>query len=381
MLVDLRAIRFFVDSCEDLAGKALRAILQRDASSVESVGNSEIELLQLAASMLHITSQKDLLIEKRRIRTLLSGVDEGNIKKKKTLRYLLHSLKKYDKLILQGQPRKSSTQHDEVRISGKPDNKSITTNSAALGTRTGHGGFFRSFIPLEEFKCPLSLRLMYDPVIISSGQTFERSYIQKWFDDGHDLCPITKMKLSDLVMTPNTFLRSLISQWSAEHGIEISDPSIVASVYGSLENSSNSLHSIASSMKDIDIHIDTSSLSIGSLDSSYTNISHSKLGNSFNSIKESSDIESHRFRFYRSIDDIRTQFLSNVRELPWEAQCGAIQDVNTYIIHYNPSCAFVSSENFLDPLIWFLEDALDKHDREAQKAGSQLFLTFLRAKR
>lgn len=32
----------------------------------------------------------------------------------------------------------------------------------------------------EEFRCPISLELMADPVVIASGQTFDRACIQKW---------------------------------------------------------------------------------------------------------------------------------------------------------------------------------------------------------
>ncbi|XP_021714533.1 U-box domain-containing protein 5-like [Chenopodium quinoa] len=380
ILVGLRGIKFSLDSCEELAGKALRAILQQDPSLVNSAGNSEIELLQFAASMLHLTTQKDLKIERRRLKNLLNDVKEEGSTKWKTLKYLLYLLNKYEKLIVQGQTRSFSTQHD-LAFSVKSDSESITTQSPDLDSRADNFNYLRRPDPPEGFICPLSSRLMYDPVMISSGQTYERASIQKWFDEGHDTCPKTGMKLSNLSITPNTTMRKLILKWSMEYGSEFSDPSIVASVYGSLETSSNSIRSTASSMKDINLQIDISNLSLGSLDSSYSTISHAKLENSFGSIKKSSAVEFHRFQFYSSINDIRKQFLSNVRELPWESQCTAIQDVNTYLNDYNPSCSFVSSENFLDPLILFLEDALGKCDKDAQKAGIEVLSTFLQSKR
>ncbi|KAL2906550.1 U-box domain-containing protein 5 [Bienertia sinuspersici] len=376
ILADLRAAMLYMDPCDELAGKALRAMLQQDVSPVDSVGNSEVELLQFSASMLHLTSQKELLIERRYIKRLLNDVKEGNSTKRNTLKYLLHLLRKYEKLIVQGQTRNFSTQHAEAYISVKSDSK-----SPSFSSHTGHASFLHTPDIPEEFKCPLSSKLMNDPVIISSGQTYERAYIQKWFDDGQDTCPRTGMKLPDMSLTSNTIMSDLISKWSMEQGIGMSNPRKVTAEYGSLENSSNSFRSNASSMKDIELRIDTSNLSFGSLDSSYSNISHVKRGDSTDSNKDSSVVGSPRFQFYHSIDDIKTQFLSNVRGLPWESQCTAIQDVNAYLIYYNPSCAFISSENFLDPLIWFLQDALDKRDVKAQKAGSQLYLTFLRSSR
>ena len=85
--------------------------------------------------------------------------------------------------------------------------------------------------------------------------------------------------------------------------------------------------------------------------------------------------------FNPSVEEIRTQFLSNIRGFSWELQCAAIRDVHTYLISHNPSWGFVTSENFLDPLVSFLLDALDKDDRQARQDGSQLFLVFLRADR
>ncbi|KAJ6796812.1 U-box domain-containing protein 10-like [Iris pallida] len=72
----------------------------------------------------------------------------------------------------------------------------------------------------EDFRCPISLELMRDPVIVSTGQTYERSFIQRWIDCGHRTCPKTQQKLQNLTLTPNYVLRSLINQWCETHKIE-----------------------------------------------------------------------------------------------------------------------------------------------------------------
>ncbi|CAK8577850.1 unnamed protein product [Lathyrus sativus] len=67
----------------------------------------------------------------------------------------------------------------------------------------------------EHFKCPISLEIMSDPVILSSGHTFDRPSIQRWLDDGHRTCPITKLPLPDNPsLIPNHALRSLISTYT-----------------------------------------------------------------------------------------------------------------------------------------------------------------------
>ncbi|KAK9118222.1 hypothetical protein Scep_016315 [Stephania cephalantha] len=72
----------------------------------------------------------------------------------------------------------------------------------------------------DDFRCPISLELMRDPVIVSTGQTYERSFIQRWVDCGNKTCPKTQQVLSNLTLTPNYVLRSLISQWCQTHKIE-----------------------------------------------------------------------------------------------------------------------------------------------------------------
>ncbi|KAG6579238.1 U-box domain-containing protein 11, partial [Cucurbita argyrosperma subsp. sororia] len=73
----------------------------------------------------------------------------------------------------------------------------------------------------ENFFCPISLELMIDPVIISTGQTYERSNIQKWIDRGNTTCPKTQEQLQSLILTPNFAMRNLISEWCGEHNVNL----------------------------------------------------------------------------------------------------------------------------------------------------------------
>ncbi|ESQ51370.1 hypothetical protein EUTSA_v10016364mg [Eutrema salsugineum] len=75
-------------------------------------------------------------------------------------------------------------------------------------------------IPPEDFRCPISLELMNDPVIVSSGQTYDRDCIKKWLEGGHSTCPKTQETLTSDTVTPNYALRSLIDQWCESNGIE-----------------------------------------------------------------------------------------------------------------------------------------------------------------
>ncbi|TVU49642.1 hypothetical protein EJB05_00963, partial [Eragrostis curvula] len=72
----------------------------------------------------------------------------------------------------------------------------------------------------DEFRCPISLELMKDPVIVVTGQTYERVCIEKWVASGHRVCPTTQQTMANTTLTPNYVLRSLIAQWCEANGIE-----------------------------------------------------------------------------------------------------------------------------------------------------------------
>nr|GMC59896.1 U-box domain-containing protein 5 [Ipomoea batatas] len=188
---DLRGARFSLEPSEEEAAKVVKELLFQCAKS-------ELESVQVAMWRLNITSPNALLMEKRCIKTLLDNVGEGDGQKKKILLFLLDLLSKYGKAILEQN----------------------TENCYNLQ---------RDLFPAPDaaFKCPISSRVMYDPVVIASGETFERMWIQRWFDAGHNTCPKTGEMLPDLTITPNNLLKGLISKWCAEQGIACSDPTSI----------------------------------------------------------------------------------------------------------------------------------------------------------
>ncbi|KAG5091997.1 hypothetical protein JHK82_050775 [Glycine max] len=93
----------------------------------------------------------------------------------------------------------------------------------------------QSLVIPDEFRCPISLELMKDPVIICTGQdpmaeksvtfgvvmvTYDRSCIKKWLEAGHRTCPMTQQILSTSILIPNHALYGLISSWCEANGVE-----------------------------------------------------------------------------------------------------------------------------------------------------------------
>lgn len=77
---------------------------------------------------------------------------------------------------------------------------------------------------LADFFCPLSLEVMTDPVIVSSGQTYERAFIKRWIDLGLKVCPKTRQTLTHTTLIPNYTVKALIANWCETNDVKLPDP-------------------------------------------------------------------------------------------------------------------------------------------------------------
>ncbi|KAK4795955.1 hypothetical protein SAY86_028281 [Trapa natans] len=83
------------------------------------------------------------------------------------------------------------------------------------------------------FRCPLSLNLMVDPVIIASGQTYERASIQRWFDHGLEICPKTFQLLIHKNLIPNYTVKAMVLSWCEQNNVKILNDSDMQNPSGS----------------------------------------------------------------------------------------------------------------------------------------------------
>ncbi|XP_047977252.1 E3 ubiquitin-protein ligase PUB23-like [Salvia hispanica] len=68
----------------------------------------------------------------------------------------------------------------------------------------------------QDFRCPISMEIMKDPVTISTGVTYDRKNIERWFlTYKKTTCPATMQCVEALDMTPNHTLQRLISAWQS----------------------------------------------------------------------------------------------------------------------------------------------------------------------
>nr|GLL43363.1 U-box domain-containing protein 4-like [Ipomoea trifida] len=101
-----------------------------------------------------------------------------------------------------------------------------------------------------DFCCPLSLELMTDPVIVASGQTYERNFIRKWIDLGLTVCPKTRQTLTHTNLIPNYTVKALIANWCELNNIKLPDPIKSLNVN---QSSSHVAHVDSSAPRDIHI--------------------------------------------------------------------------------------------------------------------------------
>lgn len=382
---DLEFATFVLDSAEEEAGRVVTELLQRGTSTSDSADDFEIKALQFAAPRLNLTSKKAILIEIRSIKKLAVKVGPNDQKKNMILRYLMHLLKKHGNFIV--------GEHMEEFYSHSKETKANDNNSSRDSRRSRrvesdpslNYGQYRSHtseldrvIPPEEYKCPISLRLMYDPVIIASGVTYERMWITKWFSEGKTICPKTKKELPHMSLTPNVVMKDLISKWCKHNGVSIPDPSRHAEDFHLMDASITSIKSLGSYFNDLNLSMDLTSMSLGSLDTSYnSDASRVKTNNDLNLMMSKTSENSYKQRVHAEIHDTDLMLLPKLHDLQWDSQCKVIEDLKDHLKSNSQAISSVSAENLVEPVVRFLSNANDLHDVKALTAGTQLLLEFV----
>lgn len=180
--------------------------LTDDLSSLYNKGNDVVadpDVLKRLVEKLQLTGINDLTHESITLHEMVSASDGDPGESIEKMSMLLKHIKDFV------QTDNPSTQDSH---SPPPGADSSTSNPPKPNSKT-------TLIP-DDFRCPISLELMKDPVIVSTGQTYERTCIEKWLEQGHQTCPKTQQNLTSTALIPNYVLRSLIAQWCETNGMD-----------------------------------------------------------------------------------------------------------------------------------------------------------------
>ncbi|KAG9129980.1 hypothetical protein Leryth_007110 [Lithospermum erythrorhizon] len=232
ILSEVQGIEFSLDPVEKQVGDDIILLLQQGRKFNSGCSdNNELESFHQAASKLNITSSRSALRERRALKKLIERARAEEDKRKESIvAYLLHLMRKYSKLfrsdVYDDNDSQGSTPcSPTVQGSFEFDNvRAFDRQLSKLSSFNFKPNFRRSeqmHVPPEELRCPISLQLMYDPVIIASGQTYERICIEKWFSDGHNTCPKTQQQLTHLCLTPNYCVKGLVASWCEQNGVTV----------------------------------------------------------------------------------------------------------------------------------------------------------------
>lgn len=177
------------DTSDDILFNDLIAVYNSSTNA-----NVDPDTLRRLSEKLQLVTISDLNQESLTLHEMASGGDPGAVVENMSM--LLKKIKDF-----------MQTEDPAIGIPAHGENLSPNDNSTS------------PVVP-DDFRCPISLDLMKDPVIVSTGQTYERVCIERWLEAGHDTCPKTQQKLPNKSLTPNYVLRSLIAQWCEANGIE-----------------------------------------------------------------------------------------------------------------------------------------------------------------
>ena len=97
------------------------------------------------------------------------------------------------------------------------DGTRTKSESLSLSPGRGQGQEVDVGLPPSQFICPITMEVMVDPVILSSGHTYDRESIREWLK-GRKTDPLTGARLRHCEMTPNHALKSAIVEWMEGQG-------------------------------------------------------------------------------------------------------------------------------------------------------------------
>mmetsp|Transcript_14573 Transcript_14573/g.35177 ORF Transcript_14573/g.35177 Transcript_14573/m.35177 type:complete len:86 (-) Transcript_14573:501-758(-) len=66
----------------------------------------------------------------------------------------------------------------------------------------------------KAFVCPITQVVMTDPVMALDGHTYERSAIERWFQQGRLTSPVTNLRLPATTLVPNHALRGAVMAYN-----------------------------------------------------------------------------------------------------------------------------------------------------------------------
>ncbi|XP_028771964.1 U-box domain-containing protein 6-like [Neltuma alba] len=369
---ELEGVKFALDPLEKQVGADLIELLHQGRQCSDSNDASELECFHQCAIRLGITSSREALTERRALKKLIerARAEEDN-QKESIVAYLLHLMRKYSKLFKneisddndsQGSaPCSPSTQgsvecsvpNSQCQALEREISKRCSINLNPINRRSG-----QMPLPPEELRCPISLQLMCDPVIIVSGQTYERVCIEKWFRDGHDTCPKTQQKLDHLLLIPNYCVKGLVVNWCEQNGVPVPGrpPESFDINYSTLALSEPE---------------STNSKAVNSLSSCKSNgVKVVPLEES--GVSEEAGVDKNEALSAPEEDTEQYLRLQKVllEKTDYKTKCNVVEQLRILLRDKEEARNYMGAHGFVEALLQFLKSALSEGNLKAQESGA-----------
>lgn len=171
--------------------------------------------------MLHLLNATDCEREIHRLEEISMEEGRKDGESKYGLAGLIN-LVRYGKYVLYSSEFEGA-EEDVSQVRSRNGVQSSRSSEVSTSSQDGDAAMVN---PPAEFLCPITLDLMVDPVIVATGQTYDRTSITRWIQAGHPTCPKTGQKLLHKELISNFALRSLISQWCEDNNVPFGDDGI-----------------------------------------------------------------------------------------------------------------------------------------------------------
>ncbi|KAJ0977004.1 hypothetical protein J5N97_012478 [Dioscorea zingiberensis] len=381
IVLELEGTIFKLDETEKQVGDEIVVLLQKEKRlTSDSNDHNELEVFHKAALRLGVNSSRAALTERRALKKLIERSRAEEDKRKELIvEYLLHLMRKYSKLFRSEVADDTDSQGSgpcSPTVQGTPEDAS---NPACKGnqvferhlSKLGSFNFKQSGLksgnvptPPEELRCPISLQLMYDPVIISSGQTYERACIEKWFDDGHSTCPKTQQQLPHLSLTPNYCVKGLIASWCEQNGVPAPDgpPESLDINYWRLAFSD---HDASDSRSTVSVDsCNLKGVKVVPLEDS--GVIDELRGDEMSTVEDNSVQDSQVDEFERYESLLAVLYNNKCRN----KQCEAVEQLRFLLKDDEEVRIYMGANGFVEALVQFLRSSIDYADTKAQTVGA-----------
>ncbi|KAL2633188.1 hypothetical protein R1flu_004667 [Riccia fluitans] len=408
---------FYLDLEEKLMGSDLISlVLQKRKGGQFENPLVEQEIFLQIGTRLGLTSPEGLNLERQALEKQLENArGKQDRKKESTIVHILYLIKKYNNVLLLlhsvGRPNPAlSALHSFNRLSswsGSTIASSGSANSVDNDIKSHCSGFdietdatsntsYSSKLPLapEEFRCPISLQLMSDPVIVASGQTYERVCIEKWFREGHVTCPKTQQRLEHLSITPNYCVKGLIAGWCEAHGLPVPEPPstlptpVVSTRFDC--SGSESGRKGRDYVESAKLKGSGSSYDFLSMERKPSGTEQTSSPSPLHSMTSSIDFQETRWASYRSLSsplcnstngwldekDARSeeiteelsQVVENLLSRSWDVRCRAAEQIRLYTKNSSEARLIIGDMGAIPSLVELLQTAMDLDDIRAQES-------------